>query len=293
LYASCRHPADVERPTVTFESRFQTQPGANGGGATPRHYDPFQVQAAASGPSSERGCLFCLTADGGFSSVEHPIPESLGNTELILPKGVVCDRCNNGRLAVLDQALADLMPLKMRRTTLGIENKRGNVPITVFQDARLERVEGRAALTGPAPRSWRLEHVDPDDPRWSIGTATLQGGRPLRDRYAAQISRALLKVGFGAAWPELRQRLMDDDFDELRALILGKRNQRGYVFMVNHLDETHGGHHIHYTTVKDLSDGRADIYVAAKMLGVYLATDSFRSAPPPTLTPELGYTASF
>jgi hypothetical protein len=251
------------------------------------------VPAATSGAPSDRGCLFCLQTDGGFSSVEHPIPESLGNTELVLPKGVVCDRCNNGRLATLDQGLTGLMPLKMRRTTLGITNKRGNVPVTVFQDTRLELVEGRPALTGPAPRSWQLEQVDARDPRWSVGTATLTGGRPLRGRYAEQISRALLKVGFEAAWPELGERLMEEDFDELRTLILGERREPGYVFVVNYVDEKDGGHNIHFTAVAEPETGRADLYVAAKMLGVYMATDSFRTVPPPNLTPELGYTASF
>jgi hypothetical protein len=245
------------------------------------------------GPHSNRGCLFCLDADGGFSSEEHAIPESLGNTELVLPRGIVCDRCNHGPLAALDQCLADLMPLKMRRTTLGVANKRGDVPATVFQDARLELVDGRPALVGPAPRSWRLEQVNPGDPRWSVGTATLTGGRPLRGRHAAQISRALLKVGFEASWSELGERLMEDDFDELRALILGERRRAGYVFLVDHLDEGDGGHNIHFTFLADPAKGKADLYVAAKMLGVYMATDSFRPAPPPGLTEDLGYTATF
>jgi hypothetical protein len=251
------------------------------------------VPAAASGPWSGRGCLFCLKTDGGFRSIEHPIPESLGNTELVLPNGVVCDRCNHGPLATLDQRLTDLMPLKMRRTSLGIENKRGNVPVTVFEDTRLELVEGRPTLTGPAPGSWQLEQVDPRDPRWSVGTANLKGGRPLRGQYAAQISRALLKIGFEAAWPQLGERLMEQDFDELRTLILGVRRQPGYIFVVNHLDDKDGGHNIHFTAVANPENGRADLYVATKMLGVYMATDSFRVAPPPSLTPELGYTASF
>jgi hypothetical protein len=244
---------------------------------------------------SDRGCLFCLRADGGFTSVEHPIPESLGNTDLVLPKGVVCDRCNNGPLAALDQCLADFMPLKMRRTTLGIPNKLGNVPATVFQDARLELVEGRPALTGPAPRSWQLEQVDPRDPRWSVGTATLTGGRPLTGRHAAQISRALLKVGFEGAWTDLGDRLMEEDFDELRTLILDQRRP-GYVFLVNHLDESDAGHFIHYDAIANTETGKTELYVWVKMLGVYMVTDSFRPAPPPGLPAkfgELGYTASF
>lgn len=208
----------------------------------------------------------------------------------------MCDRCNNGPLAALDQCLADFMPLWLRRTTLGIPNKLGRLPATVFQDARLELVEGRPALTGPAPQSWQVEQVDPRDPRWSVGHATLTGGRPLKGRHAAQISRALLKVGFEAAWTDLDEQLMAENFDELRAPILGQRHQSGYVFLLTHLDESDAGHSIHYDAIAETETARAHLYVAAKMLGVYIVTDSFRSAPPPGLAEEfgeLGHTASF
>jgi len=38
-------------------------------------------------------CIFCLSENSSFSKEEHIIPESLGGEE-ILPKGFVCDRCN-------------------------------------------------------------------------------------------------------------------------------------------------------------------------------------------------------
>ena len=39
-------------------------------------------------------CLFCKENSTNSISVEHIIPESLGNKEHILPKGIVCDKCN-------------------------------------------------------------------------------------------------------------------------------------------------------------------------------------------------------
>jgi hypothetical protein len=39
-------------------------------------------------------CLFCVTMSNSFVSESHIIPESLGNKEYMLPKGVVCDKCN-------------------------------------------------------------------------------------------------------------------------------------------------------------------------------------------------------
>lgn len=40
-------------------------------------------------------CLFCKTNnEEQFSKEEHIVPESLGNTAYVLPKGIVCDKCN-------------------------------------------------------------------------------------------------------------------------------------------------------------------------------------------------------
>lgn len=54
--------------------------------------DPFASVGAASirVPDTRVGPL-----DVPFTSVEHPIPESLGNDDWTLPRGFVCDRRNN------------------------------------------------------------------------------------------------------------------------------------------------------------------------------------------------------
>ncbi|MBP5346270.1 MAG: hypothetical protein J6Y99_08655 [Bacteroidales bacterium] len=40
-------------------------------------------------------CIFCHKDSSNSKSVEHIIPESLGNKHHYLPKGYVCDECNN------------------------------------------------------------------------------------------------------------------------------------------------------------------------------------------------------
>lgn len=40
-------------------------------------------------------CIFCHKESSTSKSVEHIIPESLGNKEHFLPKGYVCDECNH------------------------------------------------------------------------------------------------------------------------------------------------------------------------------------------------------
>jgi len=40
-------------------------------------------------------CIFCEADTSNSKSVEHIIPESLGNLDHVLPAGIVCDQCNN------------------------------------------------------------------------------------------------------------------------------------------------------------------------------------------------------
>lgn len=40
-------------------------------------------------------CLFCKESSDDTKGVEHLIPESFGSKKLVLPKGLVCDKCNN------------------------------------------------------------------------------------------------------------------------------------------------------------------------------------------------------
>ncbi|MFQ5585689.1 MAG: HNH endonuclease [Thermodesulfobacteriota bacterium] len=55
-----------------------------------------------SSKTKEPQCIYCKTKDGKFESEEHVYPESLGNREIILPPGSVCDSCNNNVLSALD-----------------------------------------------------------------------------------------------------------------------------------------------------------------------------------------------
>ena len=69
-------------------------------------------------------CIWCQK-ERSVWSVEHPIPEALGNTEITLDVGV-CRPCNNKRLAGLDRAL--LKPFELLTVSLGIPRKGGRKP---------------------------------------------------------------------------------------------------------------------------------------------------------------------
>lgn len=52
-------------------------------------------------------CIFCYEISDGSKSVEHIIPESLGNKDVILWKGAVCDKCNNYFATKIERPLLD------------------------------------------------------------------------------------------------------------------------------------------------------------------------------------------
>ncbi len=73
-------------------------------------------------------CIFCKTASDGCVSVEHIIPESLGNTEHFLPTGWVCDTCNNYFAREVEKPFLDSLYGRTSRFEMRVPNKRGRIP---------------------------------------------------------------------------------------------------------------------------------------------------------------------
>ncbi len=73
-------------------------------------------------------CIFCNQDSINSQSVEHIIPESLGNEELILDKGIVCDKCNNYFSREIESPVLNLDGFKQLRFYELIESKRGRIP---------------------------------------------------------------------------------------------------------------------------------------------------------------------
>ena len=73
-------------------------------------------------------CIFCKSSSAPFLAVEHIIPESLGNTEHVLPPGVVCDRCNNYFAGSVEGPILRDEYFRQVRHRNGIPSKRKRVP---------------------------------------------------------------------------------------------------------------------------------------------------------------------
>ncbi len=86
-------------------------------------------------------CIFCRQDSNESKSVEHIIPESLGNKVNTLSQGIVCDKCNNYFSREVEKPFLEHSAIELLRFEEGVENKKGRIPPTmgiIFPDALVE-----------------------------------------------------------------------------------------------------------------------------------------------------------
>jgi len=79
--------------------------------------------------------MFCLEESDHFNTVEHIIPESLGNTDDIL-YDAVCDKCQRYLGKEVENFVLSKSPFAFWRTIYGIKTKHGKEP---FFDMSLDK----------------------------------------------------------------------------------------------------------------------------------------------------------
>lgn len=73
-------------------------------------------------------CLFCKQDSSASKSVEHIIPESLGNSTLVLPVGYVCDKCNNYFARKVEKPFLEQQDIKLLRFQEAVLSKKKRIP---------------------------------------------------------------------------------------------------------------------------------------------------------------------
>lgn len=73
-------------------------------------------------------CIFCKLNSDASKSIEHIIPESLGNKSHTLPKGMVCDKCNNYFAVKIESRVLANPYFKSLRHRNEILTKKGRLP---------------------------------------------------------------------------------------------------------------------------------------------------------------------
>jgi len=107
-------------------------------------------------------CIFCKSDSTKSRSIEHIIPESLGNIEHVLSRGAVCDACNNYFARKVEGPLLETPWFRHARSRQRVPNKRGLTP----------------PMTGLVPGARMPAHV------WLDGKNLTLGGRNEREQHA-------------------------------------------------------------------------------------------------------------
>lgn len=74
-------------------------------------------------------CIFCKTNSANSKSVEHIIPESLGNKKHVLANGVVCDSCNQYFSLKIEKVVLEKPYFTGVRHRNYIESKKNRIPV--------------------------------------------------------------------------------------------------------------------------------------------------------------------
>lgn len=90
-------------------------------------------------------CLFCR-GSGPFNTVEHIVPESLGNDSDILD-GIVCDNCQNYFGRAVEKPALEKTIFAFWRTFLGIKTKKGKLPSVHFAPPSKGRIPANHPMT--------------------------------------------------------------------------------------------------------------------------------------------------
>ena len=112
-------------------------------------------------------CLFCRS-NGPFATSEHIIPESLGNTDLVI-SGHVCDACQNYFGREIENFVLSKTPFGLWRVLLRIPRKDGKLPTIDLSIPKLQRIlpiwsehhDNRIGLTAHEDGSVSLDIDDP------------------------------------------------------------------------------------------------------------------------------------
>ncbi len=90
-------------------------------------------------------CLFCKES-GPFNTIEHIVPESLGNDSDILV-GLVCDKCQNYLGSKVEKPALEKTPFAFWRTFLGIKTKKDKLPSFTFSPPSKGKIPAQHPLT--------------------------------------------------------------------------------------------------------------------------------------------------
>ena len=173
-------------------------------------------------PTIERKeiCIYCKTREGSFKNVEHIIPESIGNESLFLPRGYVCDECNN-KMSEVEQIFVNSLPISLLRIFTNGIGKKGKFPLARFSNVHFYKTSTNSiTVIGQAGENSIPKAIEQSDGSYKIKMPEI---KQRIDHHA--IARVLFKIGLGIiAIDRGQEEALNSKYDKAREYILNGGN---------------------------------------------------------------------
>jgi hypothetical protein len=176
-----------------------------------------------------KNCIVCDTPNIA-ESVEHIIPESLGNKTYVMGKGSICDECNN-RFSKFENVALNKTVLSFERATLGIPSKSNKTAKGNIQGIE---VEGDESFEKDVVKLSNFQnHIS----NFNQLNNTLELAVPGFNKEAVPVSKLLLKIGIESLYKS-RQKIFNRlDLKMLRDFLSkSPENQRDWPFITTDIE---------------------------------------------------------
>lgn len=173
----------------------------------------------------EPRCIFCLATDNA-PSLEHVVPAGLGkHLDIVLPRGAVCEPCNNYLGRQVDEALVHLLEVQLIRGLHRVPDRRGRLM------GSIPLKNGKISFPDDFPMKIEVHgdghSVEGDE---SV-TVTVIANRQRSGDQFRRAARALLKMGLClVCYGQGHQAALAPGWNRLRRII-GGAPYEGYVLM--------------------------------------------------------------
>lgn len=172
-------------------------------------------------------CLFCKEDSSSTKSIEHVIPESLGNKAFTLPRGYICDKCNNYLAREVEKPFLEREDMRLLRFQEEIPSKKnkfplitgmwGDVPVEVKKELYNGEVIGSIGLPEELIRGLRSspnDHYRMMVPAYTDNLFPPQNA--VTSRFIGKMALEALAHKFSSVDDGLDQLIDDQQFDPIR-----------------------------------------------------------------------------
>ena len=158
-------------------------------------------------------CIYCRSTEAAFATAEHTLPQSLGNTLSILPRGYTCDQCQN-RFSAFEGRAIKSVPFSLQRFLMVNQTKDGKFTSAKFAGMHLQRTSPNSIkINALDKRSFKVEDLGNGESKLTFAAS----GKV--DHIS--IGRMLVKAALGGMAMDFgRSFVLDTKFDPARAFIL-------------------------------------------------------------------------